>query len=333
MSENQKESINDQAADQGQMPGNIRNQPKIMISSYRLEPKIVQAGRAFDLYFSLYNTNAKNTIYNLKATIEQNLGAQPQNTGENSSMVSDGSVFSPKGQSNSFYVPALYPWNTATKHISMDVLPNAVAGSYVINLSIEYEDADGNQYKTTEALGIPVVQRAGVTMGNIKTGEMILGSPTEVSVNIYNTGKDNLNTFMCDVIGKGIEIDQDRRFIGDFKTGTQETFSFNATPTREGTIEGEIILSYEDSTGKVHTQTQDFKKEVMAGMPEDMMEESEKGEIQGDPGMDDMSGGNSVFKSPFLWVGLLAIAILAFMLYKKKKNQKKDEELIIDDED
>lgn len=325
--------MNENENNQMEMSANVKNQPKIMISYYQLSPKIAQAGKSFDLSFGLYNTNSRNTIYNLKATIEQNLGAQPQNTGENNSMVSDGSVFSPVNQSNSFYVAALYPWNTANKHITMNVLPNAVAGNYVINLSIEYEDADGNQYKTTEAIGIPVVQRAGVTMGELKTDELMVGNPTEMSVNIYNTGKDNLNTFMCDVIGKGIKIENDRKFIGNFNTGTQETFSFTATPTRPGEIEGQIMLSYEDSTGKVHTQIKDFSKEVMEGMPEDMNGEMPR-EMTGEMGMEDPSmNQGSVLTSPFLWGGLIVIIILVAILYRKKKHKKEDEELLIDDED
>lgn len=325
--------MNENENNQMEMSANVKNQPKIMISYYQLSPKIAQAGKSFDLSFGLYNTNSKNTIYNLKATIEQNLGAQPQNSGENNSMVSDGSVFSPVNQSNSFYVAALYPWNTANKHITMNVLPNAVAGNYVINLSIEYEDADGNQYKTTEAIGIPVVQRAGVTMSELKSDELMVGNPTEMSVNIYNTGKDNLNTFMCDVIGKGIKIENDRKFIGNFNTGTQETFSFTATPTRPGEIEGQIMLSYEDSTGKIHTQIKDFSKEVMEGMPEGMEGEM-PGEMTGEMGMEDPSmNQGSVLTSPFLWVGLIVIIILAAILYRKKKHKKENEELLIDDED
>lgn len=325
--------MNENENNQAEMSSNVKNQPKIMVSYYQLNPQIAQAGKNFDLSFGLYNTNSKNAIYNLKATIEQNLGAQPQNSGGNNAMVSDGSVFSPVNQSNSFYVAALYPWNTANKHITMNVLPNAVAGNYVINLSIEYEDADGNQYKTTEAIGIPVVQRAGVTMSEVKTDELMVGNPTEMSINIYNTGKDNLNTFMCDVIGKGIKIENDRKFIGNFNTGTQETFSFTATPTRTGEIEGQIMVSYEDSTGKVHTQTKDFKKEVMEGMPEDMGADM-NGEMTGEMGTEDPNmGGGSVLTSPFVWVGLVVILILAGILYKKKKAKKEDEELLIDDED
>ena len=170
-------------------------------------------------------------------------------------------------------------------------------------------------------------------MSELKSDELMVGNPTEMSINIYNTGKDNLNTFMCDVIGKGIKIENDRKFIGNFNTGTQETFSFTATPTRAGEIEGQIMLSYEDSTGKVHTQTKDFKKEVMEGMPEDMGADM-NGEMTHEMGMEDPNmGGGSVLTSPFLWIGLIVILILAGILYKKKKGKKEDEELLIDDED
>ena len=90
--------MNENENNQAEMSSNVKNQPKIMISYYQLNPQIAQAGKNFDLSFGLYNTNSKNAIYNLKATIEQNLGAQPQNSGENNAMVSDGSVFSPVNQ-------------------------------------------------------------------------------------------------------------------------------------------------------------------------------------------------------------------------------------------
>ena len=93
------------------------------------------------------------------------------------------------------------------------------------------------------------------------------------------------------------------------------------------------MLSYEDSTGKVHTQTKDFKKEAMEGMPEDMGADM-NGEMTHEMGMEDSNmGGGSVLTSPFLWIGLIVILILAGILYKKKKGKKEDEELLIDDED
>lgn len=319
----------------------VKNQPKLIISKYSLNPQTVEAGDSFQLGFTLYNTNAKNSIYNLKVSIDQQLQAQPQAGGENNALVSDGSVFSPVDQSNSFYVAALYPWNTSSKYITMNVNPNAVAGNYVIGLTLEYEDYWGNQYSTKESIGIPVVQRANVTMGDVKHEDLTVGQQTQVSVNIYNTGKDNLNTFMCDVIGKGFSIDNDRRFIGNFNTGTTETFTFNITPEREGEVEGKILLTYEDSAGNVHTQTQDFKAEAtsfdMAGADGEMIEDPKTGEmIPADGAMDDnssQSAGGGLFSSPFLWIGLIIILALIGLLIRKKSKAKKDKELIIEDED
>lgn len=333
----------DQATDMGaslnDAPVQVKNQPKLIISNYSISPKTVEAGENFNLAFTLYNTNNKNTIYNLKVSIDQQLEAQPQASGENNALVSDGSVFTPVDTSNSFYVSALYPWNTTTKYANMRVNPNAAAGNYVIGLSLEYEDYEGNQYQTKESIGIPVVQRANVTIGEVKHEELTAGGQTQVSVNIYNTGKDNLNTFMCDVIGKGFTIDNDRRFIGNFNSGTTETFTFNVTPESEGEVEGKIMLSYEDSAGNMHTQTKDFYADVTGTGVDDMeagmVEDPETGEmIPVDQGMDqDASQSGSLLSSPFLWIGLIIILALVVLLLRKRNKNKKDEELIIEDED
>ena len=318
----------------------MKNQPKLIVSNYSIAPQTVEAGNDFTLSFTLYNTNAKNTIYNLKVSIDQQLQSQPQASGDNNALVSDGSVFTPMNRSNSFYVAALYPWNTATRTINMGVNPNAAAGNYVIGLTLEYEDYWGNQYQTKESIGIPVVQRANVTIGDVKHEELMVGQQTAVSVKIYNTGKDNLNTFMCDVIGKGFTIDNDRRFIGNFKTGSTEEFSFNITPDREGEVEGKILITYEDSAGNVHTQTQDFTAEAMnmdmGGSEEGMIQDPNTGEMvpadQANP-PEGATNGGSIFASPFFWVGIIAIiALVGALIYKKRKN-KKNEELILEDED
>lgn len=338
-SSNSKDS-GDDTTNQVQM----KNQPKLIISNYSLNPQTVEAGDSFNLGFTLYNTNAKNTIYNLKVTIESQLQSQPQASGDNNALVSDGSVFSPVDQSNSFYLAALYPWNTSNKYITMNVNPNAAAGNYVIGLTLEYEDYWGNQYTTKESIGIPVVQRANVTIGDVKHEDLVVGQQTQVSVNIYNTGKDNLNTFMCDVIGKGFTIDNDRRFIGNFNTGTTETFTFNITPEREGDVEGKILLTYEDSAGNVHTQTQNFNSNVtsmdmggMDGMEGGMIQDPETGEMipaDGDMGADPgENAGGGLFASPFLWVGLAIIVALVVVLIRKRSKNKKEKELIIEDED
>ena len=309
----------------------IRNQPKLIISDYDLSPSMVEAGKDFNLSFTLYNTNNENAIYNLKVTIDQTLAAAPQTSGQNNAnLTSDGSVFTPIGRSNTFYVASLYPWEWTTKYIDMNVLPNANPGSYVVNLTMEYEDYWGNQYKTQESIGIPVTQEASVNFGKVKMDDISMGVPNSVSVNLYNTGKDNLNTVMCRVKGDGFSVDEDERFIGNFNAGSQETFSFNLTPEKEGKIKGKIEVSYKDSTGKEHTDVKDFEKEVSQSFDQEGMIDPQTGEMIGE---DPVDNSPSLMASPFLWIGLLVLLALIIALIRKKRKSKKDEELIISDED
>ena len=309
----------------------IRNQPKLIISDYDLSPSMVEAGKDFNLSFTLYNTNSENAIYNLKVTIDQTLAAAPQTSGQNNAnLTSDGSVFTPIGRSNTFYVASLYPWEWTTKYIDMNVLPNANPGSYVVNLTMEYEDYWGNQYKTQESIGIPVTQEASVNFGKVKMDDISMGVPNSVSVNLYNTGKDNLNTVMCRVKGDGFSVDEDERFIGNFNAGSQETFSFNLTPEKEGKIKGKIEITYKDSTGKDHIDVKDFEKEVSQNFDQEGMIDPETGEMIGE---DPIDNSPSLMASPFLWIGLLVLVALIIALIRKKRKSKKDEELIISDED
>ena len=309
----------------------IRNQPKLIISDYDLSPSMVEAGKDFNLSFTLYNTNSENAIYNLKVTIDQTLAAAPQTSGQNNAnLTSDGSVFTPIGRSNTFYVASLYPWEWTTKYIDMNVLPNANPGSYVVNLTMEYEDYWGNQYKTQESIGIPVTQEASVNFGKVKMDDISMGVPNSVSVNLYNTGKDNLNTVMCRVKGDGFSVDEDERFIGNFNAGNQETFSFNLTPEKEGKIKGKIEITYKDSTGKEHTDVKDFEKEVSQNFDQEGMIDPETGEMIGE---DPVDNSPSLMTNPFLWIGLLVLVALIIALIRKKRKSKKDEELIISDED
>ncbi|MDD7305523.1 MAG: hypothetical protein PUG67_02935 [Peptoniphilaceae bacterium] len=318
----------------------MRNQPKLIISSYTLNPKMVEAGNNFDLALTLYNTNNTNTVYNLKVSIEQNgQGQSSGQGGENNALVSDGSVFSPVNSSNTFYTAAIYPWNYVTKNIKMNVLPNAKAGSYVMGVTLEYEDYLGNQYRTTESIGIPVVQKAQVTSGEINIDEgLAVGTPTAVSMNVYNTGKDNLSTFMMKVVGKGFTVDEDTHFVGNFASGATENYSFNITPTDKGPIEGKVILTYEDSTGKEHKEEKTFKKEVEEEQQGPTLDENgnpiEIDPETGEPITEQAADGPTSFlTSPFTWIGLVVlIVIIILVVSHKKKKKKKEEELTIDED-
>lgn len=307
----------------------IKNKPKLIISSYSISPKMVEAGQNFELNLSLYNTNAKNTIYNLKVSLDANSQNTNTNTNTNDStnLVSEGSVFSPVARSNTFYRSAIYPWNYTSESLEMNVLPNAKAGNYLMNVNFEYEDSEGNQYQSTETIGIPVVQTASISTSDISMDDVYENEPANFSLNIYNTGKDNLTNLMCKVEGEGFDVDEKSHFIGNFAQGASESYSFNLTPKKGKYVKGKIVISYEDSTGKTHTEEKDFSKEVSIDQAVD-----ENGNPL-DKNAESMEVSQPTFyKSPGFILSGLALVLLVVFIVRRRRKKKKNKELKIDED-
>lgn len=303
--------------------GQIRNKPKLIISSYKIEPSMVEAGKDFDIILTLYNTNAENAIFNLKVSLDQSSPTQQvsnnNQAGTESSYANEGSVFTPVERSNTFYRSAIYPRNYSSETIKMNVLPNTKAGNYQMSVNFEYEDYFGNQYQSSENIGIPVVATASISTSDIIMDELFVGEDTNVSINIYNTGKDNLTNFMCKVEGKDFDVDENSSFIGNFAQGASESFSFNINPKKEGTVKGKIIMTYEDSKGETHREEKTFSKKAQKSVSENQMESTEE------------VGGEEFNKTPVFIVGFVLVIILLTYFIRRKIKKKKNKELDLDE--
>ncbi|NVF11225.1 hypothetical protein HV819_04355 [Anaerococcus sp. AGMB00486] len=324
---NNQVSNTDNSQPQEQSP--IKNKPKLIISSYEIKPKMVEAGKNFTLNLSLYNTNAENTIYNLKVNIDQ---GNSQNTGTPSggenNTITDAAVFSPVGRSNTFYRSAIYPWNYTSESLTMNVLPNAKAGNYLMNVNFEYEDYLGNQYQSTETIGIPVVQTASISTSDISMDDVFQGEPSNISLNIYNTGKDNLTNLMCKVEGDGFSVDEKSHFIGNFAQGASDTYSFNVTANEGKILKGKVVISYEDSTGQTHTEEKEFSKEISENTPLD----SQGNPIDKNGEQIPVSEEIPIYKSPIAWGTFLVLIFLIVFFIRRKRKKKREKELNIDED-
>lgn len=316
----QDDSANEQAQ--------IRNKPKLIISSYKIQPKMVEAGKDFDIILTLYNTNAQNAIFNLKVSLDQSSSTEQvsgnNQAGSETAYGNEGSVFTPVERSNTFYRSAIYPWNYSTETIKMNVLPNTKAGNYQMSVNFEYEDYLGNQYQTTESIGIPVVATAAISTSDINIDELFVGEDTNVSMNIYNTGKDNLTNFMCKVEGEGFDVDENSHFIGNFAQGASESFSFNMNPKKEGPLKGKIILTYEDSKGEVHKEEKTFKKQVQ-------MSQNENVDENGNPIESTEQVEQDFNIAPVIGIGSIFLIVLLIYFIRKRSKKKKNKELDLDE--
>ncbi|WP_069998254.1 COG1361 S-layer family protein [Cellulosilyticum sp. I15G10I2] len=288
--------------------------PKVIIGHYKSEPVVVRAGEQFDLEIGFLNAHKTQSVHNLKA----NLAVREE--GEKNT----GSVFTPVGASNTFYIADLAPGQTEIKRIRLYTIPSASPKTYEISIEMEYEDNKGNEVKATENIGIPVEQVTKIEIGDIQVDYAQVGMPTYFNATIYNTGKTDISNMMISIEGEGFSVEDNKMFVGVFEKGATENYAPTIIANMSGNLTGNMIIQYEEATGEVREVTKEFTIEVAEmAMPPDMPID--------DPGMMPQPNGP---KLPLLLgggLGILIAGIVSAVILKKRKAKK--EKMMLDEDE
>ena len=200
----------------------------------------------------------------------------------------------------------------------MFTVPDAQAKTYTLTANFEYEDNKGEAYTATELIGVPVIQQSKLEIGELSVfSEAYMGQQAPVSVEFFNTGKVTLYNMMVKLEGD-FQTENGSYYIGNFASGSSEYFEGMVIPTMAGELTGDIVFSYEDSTGEEQEVRKPFTLNVMEDAP--MPEFPDDGFPPEDEG-----GGmlSKIIKSPLLWGAIVIIAgIVGFAIFRKKKKQK-----------
>lgn len=293
----------------------MKNRPKIVIDSYKFDPNPVMAGSNFTLEMTFYNTNGVNSIRNLKITLVN------QEVTQNS-----GAVFIPDETSNTFYARYIAPEGEVTKRINMFVVPDATQRTYTITANFEYEDADGNEYTTSENIGIPVVQRTELSTAALSVpSETMMYQPTIIPLQFYNTGKTPLYNLMVK-LESNMRSDNPQMYVGNFASGSQDTFEINFIPEEPGEQTAKVVFTYEDAAGKEFTEEIPFTVNVSEESM-DMM--GQDGEIP--PEFIEEPPQTPIWMNPITWIVAAIVVVIIILLLRRRKKKKQEEALEIHD--
>jgi hypothetical protein len=207
--------------------------PKVMIQSYYTSPSSIRAGDNIDFNFTFINTNIAKSINNIKITIDSPEGAL---------MIAKGS--------NTFYIENLGPKGTVEKNISLNVKQDLTSKSYPININFDYEDSSGEHYTSEEVISLPVIEYSKLVINNVYAPEAYFGSPLNLSFDYINMGKAKVSNLTASVSGDYVSK-QDVNYIGNLEAGNSDYYDIEIYPSKAGDLNGELILSFEDSSGKV----------------------------------------------------------------------------------
>ncbi len=284
--------------------------PKLIIDRYSFSPTLVSAGNQFQMSLSFYNTNNTKTVRNIKIYLTADEETE------------SGSVFTPVNSSNTFYIDSIPPKGKIEKTISMYTVPDAKAKTYTLTANFEYEDSLANPYTAVELIGVPVVQQSKLDTGEVGFfPESYVGQSTPISVEFYNTGKVPLYNMMVKLDGN-FQTENGQYYVGNFNSGSSDFFEGYVIPSEAGQLEGELVFTFEDSTGQKIEERKPFSLNVMdmEPIPEFPME----------PPIEEPGVGGSMIK--FIIPGLVLLAVAGgIVFYRKKKAKKFDEDLEIDE--
>ena len=284
---------------------NDRTKARIVVDSYRTEPKDVFAGETFDLFITMKNASASVPASNILFTLE-------------SEKVSDSAVFSMEEGSSSHAVNSLPANQTTELKLKMTARAGVDQRSYSITINEQYDSPEFKNATDKVTVDIPVKQMARMNVGSfdINPDTINVGDDSNVTFQINNTGKVILYNLMAKFSADSIK--ENEAYVGNIKPGESGNVDVNLTGKEVTTDDGKINLtiSYEDENGNIKEETRDFILNVTKATEEET-------DITG-PDITDNKGKHFNIV-PFIIAGAAVAAVVILIIVVKRLKHKKEQ--------
>jgi CARDB. len=286
------------------------SKPKIIVSDYACDPIIVMGGQEFNLSMTFLNTHSQKVVKNVKMylTMAEETSSESTKTGN---------IFTPVDSSNTFYFDSIPAKGTVEKKLRLYVVPDAQPKTYTVTVNFEYEDESGNEYTSTELLGVNVKQAAKVETSEIVIPETSeLYAPISLYFDIYNTGKVALSNLKVTLEGD-IDTTSKSTYIGNCASGESGYYEGSFSVINLGENNVKLTISYDDASGE---KVEDVHEYTIIGSEPIPVEEGMDGEMGEDYA--DGSGPLSIGKIAEIVGGVVVIIAIAAVIFKKKRAKK-----------
>lgn len=284
---------------------NDRTKARIVVDSYRTEPKDVFAGETFDLFITMKNASASVPASNILFTLE-------------SEKVSDSAVFSMEEGSSSHAVNSLPANQTTELKLKMTARAGVDQRSYSITINEQYDSPEFKNATDKVTVDIPVKQMARMNVGSfdINPDTINVGDDSNVTFQINNTGKVILYNLMAKFSADSIK--ENEAYVGNIKPGESGNVDVNLTGKEVTNDDGKINLtiSYEDENGNIKEETRDFILNVIQSTEEET-------DITG-PDITDNKGKHFNIV-PFIIAGATVAAVVILIIVVKRLKHKKEQ--------
>lgn len=286
--------------------------PKIVVDSYSFSSDKIYAGEDFDLTFTVRNTSNEEDTKSILVTMTNNA-----ETGK----------LTPAEGSNTLYIDKLAKGESKTMTMSIATAPDTEAKAYELKLDFDYEGAKtrpATLAKGASSASIPVtvLQKIRLKIDEPTVdGEAMEGESVPVYFSLYNMGRSPIYNCMVTVEGDGLSM-EDSFFQGTVAAGSTMRADFSLITATPGQIDGEIVITYEDSLEEKMEERLPLSIFVNEGFNPDANGGMEDPGYIDQPtigGMDGPSAGIPVWIWIALGVVVAAAIVVAIILLKKKR--------------
>ncbi|MCL1906122.1 MAG: hypothetical protein FWG06_03835, partial [Clostridiales bacterium] len=297
--------------------------PKLIISSYSIDPEKIYAGTNFTLDMHFTNTS-ESPIQNLTIVITN---ADEENA----------YVVPAKNGSNTIYVRGMGPGGSIQRTLELQVRPDTPAKPNMLSIVMDYEDEKNAAHTASANITVPINQEIRLVLDEPRFDMPFVDAGMTVYpfFSIINMGKSSIYNAMITVEGPGLSLEE-RMYAGTIQAGQQYNVDMGITANEPGQIEGAIVVSFEDEYGDKLEERQTFTLMVQeTGFPDfpgegdfwdgDMLRPEMPGDFK-EPG-----GGLAGFISGsgkwWLISGAVVAAVVLLVLLRKRRAKKRQAEL------
>lgn len=289
--------------------------PKIVVDSYCFSSDKIYAGEDFDLTFTVRNTSNEEETKSILVTVTNNA-----ETGK----------LTPASGSNTLYIDKLGKGESKTMTMSIATAPDTEAKAYEIKLEFDYEGtktrpATLSNGQSSASIPVTIMQKIRLKIEDPTIdGEPMEGESVPVYFSMYNMGRSSIYNCMVTVEGDGLSMEESF-FQGTVAAGSTMRADFSLITATPGQIDGEIVITYEDSLEEKMEERLPLSLYVSEAYNPDMYpgEGDPNGMIDTMGGMEDPSASGGI--PVWVWIvgGVVAAAaVVAVIIILKKKRAR-----------
>ena len=296
--------------------------PKIVVDSYSFSSDKIYAGEDFDLTFTVRNTSNEEETKSILVTVTNNA-----ETGK----------LTPASGSNTLYIDKLGKGESKTMTMSIATAPDTEAKAYEIKLEFDYEGtktrpATLSNGQSSASIPVTIMQKIRLKIEDPTIdGEPMEGESVPVYFSMYNMGRSSIYNCMVTVEGDGLSMEESF-FQGTVAAGSTMRADFSLITATPGQIDGEIVITYEDSLEEKMEERLPLSLYVSEAYNPDMypgegdpngMIDTMGGMIDTMGGMEDPSASGGI--PVWAWIAggvVAAAAVVAVIIILKKKRAR-----------